>query len=225
MFNKVLSYSLNSWRYRQLFWSIIVLFLFASFVTSSVGGIITTFLLTFTIFLMLRAVAIADHWRKFLQGLVIVALGFSLSNFLIEDSLISQYFSSFADLIYAIYLACIIVILAKQLNQSKQVNSDTLTGAICVYLLTGIFWFLLYRISFEIYPGNFTKLLEDHNLIDFRLLYFSFTTLTTLGYGDITPTGSAAMGLANLEAIVGQMYPAIFVARLVSLYTVNFKSD
>ena len=51
------------------------------------------------------------------------------------------------------------------------------------------------------------------------MLYFSFTTLTTLGYGDITPVSKMTMTLSNVQAIIGQLYPAIFIARLVGLYT------
>jgi hypothetical protein len=51
------------------------------------------------------------------------------------------------------------------------------------------------------------------------VFYFSFTTLTTLGYGDVSPVNSFAMMLANAEALIGQLYPAIVIAKLVSLYT------
>jgi hypothetical protein len=52
-----------------------------------------------------------------------------------------------------------------------------------------------------------------------QMLYFSFVTLTTVGYGDISPIAPIAMTFANLEAIIGQLYPAIIIARLVSLYS------
>lgn len=220
MTNHILRYSLNRWRYRQLFAAIILLFLFVSFVTFPMSGLITSCLLTLTIFLMLRTITIAVVWQRGLLGLITIALVCSLANAMVQDPLLSHSLAVFSDGVYAIFLSCTILILAKQLNQTQQIDADILIGAICVYLLMGIFWFLLYRINYTLDSNNFTKVLDNTN---FQLLYFSFTTLTTLGYGDITPTGSAVMGLTNLEAIVGQMYPAIFVARLVSLYAANVK--
>ncbi len=55
----------------------------------------------------------------------------------------------------------------------------------------------------------------------YQLMYYSFTTLTTLGYGDIVPLNRLAMVLCNMESIIGQLYPAVFIARLVSLYSVQ----
>jgi hypothetical protein len=139
--------------------------------------------------------------------------------------MISTKISTFADIVFAIFLAGAIATLSKQLNRASQVDQDIIAGAISVYLLIGIFWFLLYRIVFNLNAENFIELQGNEGNPDFTLLYFSFTTLTTVGYGDITPTASAAMGLANLESIVGQLYPAIFVARLVSLYGVTLQDD
>ena len=225
MFKQILRHSLNSWRYRQLFWSIITLFLFVSFVDFPFAANITSFLLSLTIFLMLRTAAIAVHWRRILHGLIIAALGGSLSNIFIQNPVMSEKISTFADIVFVIFLGIAIVTLSRQLNQSIKVDQDIIMGAICVYLLIGIFWFLLYRISFVLNPANFIELQGTDNNPDFTLLYFSFTTLTTVGYGDITPTAPAAMGLANLESIMGQLYPAIFVARLVSLYTVTLQDE
>lgn len=215
--------SLNSWRYRQLFWSIISLFLFISFVQFRFTAIISSLLFSLTIFLMLRTVAIASPWRRILNGLIITALGGSLSNLLIQNPTLSEKIETVSDLIFVVFLGVAIATLSHQLNQSIKVDQDIIVGAICVYLLLGIFWFLLYRITFSINPDNFTDLQVGVDNPDFTLLYFSFTTLTTVGYGDITPTASAAMGLANLESIMGQLFPAIFIARLVGLYTVTLQ--
>ncbi|MGA1622251.1 MAG: ion channel [Synechocystis sp.] len=172
---------------------------------------------------MLRTVAIASPWRRILNGLIITALGGSLSNLLIQNPTLSEKIETVSDLIFVVFLGVAIATLSHQLNQSIKVDQDIIVGAICVYLLLGIFWFLLYRITFSINPDNFTDLQVGVDNPDFTLLYFSFTTLTTVGYGDITPTASAAMGLANLESIMGQLFPAIFIARLVGLYTVTLQ--
>ncbi|MEY2984222.1 MAG: hypothetical protein RLZZ568_839 [Cyanobacteriota bacterium] len=80
MANHILRYSLNRWRYRQLFGAIILLFLFVSFVTFPMSGLITSCLLTLTIFLMLRTITIAVVWQRGLMGLIIIALVCSLGH-------------------------------------------------------------------------------------------------------------------------------------------------
>ena len=86
------------------------------------------------------------------------------------------------------------------------------------FFLIGIVWALLYSIVGTLDPQAFSHSGDTIDLFD-SIFYFSFTTLTTLGYGDITPISDLARTLANLEAVVGTMYPAIYIARLVSLYT------
>ncbi len=98
--------------------------------------------------------------------------------------------------------------------QRTEITSDTLYGAVCVYLMLGMSWMLLYRFVETIHPGSFTGATHWSDL-----LYYSFVTLTTLGYGDITPVTSQARSLAFLEAATGTLYVAILVARLVGIYT------
>lgn len=218
MVDKSREISIKNWHYRRLFWSIIVLFVFVSFIQIEFGGVITSTLLTVTILIMVRAMTIPRAWKFGLRGLVAIALFCDVLTLFVASPLISHQLFTLADIVYAVFLGTAIITLSQQLNRTNKVDQDVLLGAISVYLLIGIFWFLLYRISFALNSNNFSQL-SVNNGEDFVLLYFSFTTLTTLGYGDITPTDSIAMGLSNMEAIIGQMYPAIFVARLVSLYT------
>jgi len=214
----------KNWRYRRLFWSIVVLFIFTSFFRIETGGLITSTLLTITILLMLKGIVTTSRWKLFLKGLVVITLGFDVLTLYLSDRTVAQGLFTLADIVYAVFLGVAVVAISKELNKAKKVDQDILLGAISVYLLIGILWFLLYRISFMLNADNFESLqVNDPN--DFILLYFSFTTLTTLGYGDITPTDSVAMGLSNMEAIIGQMYPAVFVARLVSIYTTDFEQQ
>ena len=106
----------------------------------------------------------------------------------------------------------------------KKVNGDTIKGGIAVFFLIGTVWSLLYNIVYFLDANAFSKSIEAINLFD-SMFYFSFTTLTTLGYGDITPVSDLARTLANLEAITGMMYPSIFIARLVGLYTAQEMSE
>ncbi|WP_223342436.1 MULTISPECIES: potassium channel family protein [unclassified Synechocystis] len=190
------------------------------FVKTRIGGVITSVLFTVTILVMVKNMPISSLWKTFLRGLVAITLVCDLLTLLISDPTISQRLFTWADIVYAVFFGAAVITISQQLNKAQKVDQNVLLGAISVYLLLGVFWFLLYRISYIISPTNFSELQSD-GVNNFILLYFSFTTLTTLGYGDITPTDSVAMGLSNMEAIVGQMYSVIFVARLVSLYTTD----
>ena len=99
------------------------------------------------------------------------------------------------------------------------VDANRLTGAVCVYLLLGVSIGLLNILVYKFAPDAFRGLSGDstqwHGL---DLLYYSFVTMTTLGYGDITPVAPMAKALAYLAAVVGQLYVAILIGALVGLY-------
>ena len=98
------------------------------------------------------------------------------------------------------------------------IDANRVLGAICVYLLLGLDWALICLAIAELNPGAFTGLGPGDWLQNFtELVYFSFVTLTTLGYGDISPAGPVARFLVYLEAICGQLYLAIMVAGLIGL--------
>jgi Ion channel len=88
-------------------------------------------------------------------------------------------------------------------------------GAVAAYLLLGLAWAGAYELVVQISPGAFRPPEEVRDPM--ALLYYSFVTLTTMGYGDITPVLPAARSLAISEALVGQLFPAVLIARLVSM--------
>lgn len=106
-----------------------------------------------------------------------------------------------------------------------EVTSDKIYGAICGYLLLGISWGILYNFLEVIHPGSFqmirANVTETGNFRWGDLIFFSFVTLTTVGYGDITPITAQTRSLAMVEAITGVLYVATLVARLVGLYRPN----
>jgi Ion channel len=99
------------------------------------------------------------------------------------------------------------------------VTMHRVQGAIVLYLNFALFFFVLYRLLEVLLPNPFVGLppAGSEHASGAALLYFSFTTLTTAGYGDITPLHPLVRGLANLESVIGQLYPATLLARLVSL--------
>jgi voltage-gated potassium channel len=105
---------------------------------------------------------------------------------------------------------------------SGPVDRERLAAALGLYLLVGLIFALIFTVIAELKPGSFhfaaarPEEFLARPLAD--MVYYSFVTLATLGYGDIVPLSPSARGLAVLEAIVGQMYLVVVVARLVSLY-------
>jgi hypothetical protein len=117
-----------------------------------------------------------------------------------------------------IFIAYIIVLILRHIFRQKDVTRETIYGAIVVYILIGLMWVFIYFITEFLHPNSFvfSQALADHSRR--ALYYFSFITLTTVGYGDITPISDPARSLAMLEAIVGQMYIAVLIARLVGIH-------
>ena len=98
--------------------------------------------------------------------------------------------------------------------QPGEITYHRIEGSIVVYLLAGlIFAYVFHAVYLFAGATSFNNMKGDLK----EFLYFSFTSLTTMGYGDITPVHPLARSLANLEALIGQLYPAILIARLVSM--------
>ena len=98
-----------------------------------------------------------------------------------------------------------------------RINIHRIMGAVILYLYIGLIFSSLYRLMAAFLHPSFGGLpLGRPNLAE--LLYFSLSTLTTSGYGDIVPVHPFVRSLANLESVIGQLYPATFLARLVTLH-------
>jgi hypothetical protein len=123
-----------------------------------------------------------------------------------------------------ILFAFAVISILKYIFSTQVVTRQTISAAIVVYLLIALMWTFIYRLIEILYPASFaiahSKLLNAENIY----LYFSFVTITTLGYGDITPIGSQAASLAILEAVTGQMYLVVVVAWFVGMH-VSRKSN
>jgi hypothetical protein len=126
--------------------------------------------------------------------------------------------SSLVSLIFMVILT--VVILSKVFSDTGTVTMQRVLGAIAAYLLLGLTWSVLYGLLVQLLPGAFSHTVTGAIFsADDRasITYFSFVTLTTVGYGDITPTHEITRMFAIMEALTGQLYPATLLARLVSL--------
>lgn len=148
----------------------------------------------------LAALAIASHWLHF---------------FLRQHEI-----HIVAAAAAAVFLAALVWLITGRVFRGGGINVHRIYGAIAVYLIIGILWGEFYVLIYLFEPASFyfdpaTQFGEPPIS---ELIYFSFTTLTTVGFGDIIPVHPMARSLATLEALVGQLYPAVLLARLVTLY-------
>ncbi|MEL6555660.1 MAG: ion channel [Cyanobacteria bacterium J06621_11] len=123
--------------------------------------------------------------------------------------------------IFILYLGGAAYWIGKDIFTAKEVTADTIRGGISVYLLIGFVWALFYGLVAATNPDAFSQPMftsAGEASSYQKTFHFSFTTLTTLGYGDIVPVSDIALVLTNLEAIVGQMYSTVFIAILVGGY-------
>jgi hypothetical protein len=166
--------------------------------------------------------------RHFLWAALVIAI----------PSLLSRWVDAFglADagpLVVAFFFALIAAHILTDIFSQRRVQLDHILGGINVYLLLGVLFARLH-VAVEKYNGA-SYMLGDLPLavaaermgqhLEDLLQYFSFTTLTTLGYGDIRPVSHAARVLSTTEAVLGQLFLAILIARLVSVYVSRRTSD
>jgi voltage-gated potassium channel len=173
--------------------------------------------LMFSLLLVIGIWSLRDGGRFFTIGMAFVVAGLVLN--LLAASIDSQllYFGSLAAI--SGFLLVAIVFTLKQVVFGTEISFNRLVGAVCVYLLLGTIWALAYTLVDAVSPGSFTGFsLQEGRVWDSDWLYFSFVTMTTLGYGDISPVSATARALAYMQAVFGQFYIAILVAGLVSGY-------
>jgi hypothetical protein len=126
-----------------------------------------------------------------------------------------------------LFLGYVIILVLKYLFVGQRVTADMICASLCVYLLLGVLYALAYSMLYSLDPDSFIfAFAEDDKTEVIRFggrrtlipIYYSFVTMSTLGYGDIVPTSSVARMCAALQAVVGQLYLAVLVARLVGLH-------
>ncbi len=127
--------------------------------------------------------------------------------------------SSAAAVGFLMFCAWGIAVSLRQVLTGPRVDLNRLTGAVCVYMLMALAWAIGYALIALYIDGAFSGLAGmKFDMVWPDLIYFSFVTLTTLGYGDISPVVPLAQALAYLEAMIGQMYIAILIAGLVGAH-------
>ncbi len=218
--------SRESWRHLALLISILVLFVITPIAAMFPHGVLLLNVFA-TMVLAAGSYALFEHRRLFA-----IAVGSSAVSIL-ATALLRFTQSQWAAILSH---ACVVVLIAffsisilAYVLRGGRVTVDRIFAAVCVYLLIGYAWTFAYALIEALQPGSFagadgnSAAVTPGNYVDqvLELRYFSFMTLTTVGYGDIVPRTSIARTLAALEGITGQVYLMVLVARLVGLHIVH----
>jgi len=182
--------------------------------------------------------------RIFITGILIYSVytfskkknALIISSILVVPALVFNWVSQFfptpsllitKDCFNILFFGYVIFIILLKIFRAKEITANLIFGSVCIYMLLGLQWAFIFSLLENIHPGSFnfpasnfiSTLTTDSGSNTIPVfLYYSYTTLTTLGYGDITPISPPAQSMASLEAITGQFYLTILVARLVGLH-------
>ncbi len=173
--------------------------------------------------LMMALVMLSAAWSVWggLGRVVVVGLGMGIAETMrwIHWAGILPGIAPWAALASAAIVGVFVALVLSQVFQPGPVTWHRIQGAVAVYLLFGLAWAQTYECVEALSPGAFELPRGGVGAGGWfsPLLYFSFITLTTLGYGDVLPVHPVARSLAMFEALMGQLYPAILIAKLVSL--------
>jgi len=212
----------NLGRFSALLVTLTAVFIVAPFMEDRTEGV-SALSIPFTILLLVGLYVVSGGRRRVLYtGLVLMLPALVLewlSNFVVGSSLV------FANLFFVgLFILYVAAVVFREVLSEQRVTLDTIFGGICIYLLLGIAWVMAYAAIEFWQPGSLLvggqtlQSLHGDQVRFPEFLYYSFVTMTTLGYGDIVAQSAPARAFSAAEAIVGQLYIAIFVARLVGLH-------
>ncbi len=207
-------------KYATLYTALILFMLLAPFMIGIKSPLVPLFFYG-VILSVLRLLNLKKKTFRLFFGLALIAFSFDFIATRIVFPITGEVAISLkliSTAAYLLFLAGAIRFLLIRIFLEENVTTDTIKGGIAVYFMIGIFWALLYGV---LITCNAQALTLEEPIVFIDLLYFSFTTLSTLGYGDIAPSTGMARNLAVLEAVFGQLYIAILVARIVGLHSMK----
>lgn len=183
----------------------------------SIGGAPAIRGLVFSGLLLIGVWSLRGGKRFFRSGMTFVIGGVLLNMLAAQMQSPFLLWGSLASLIGFLLVAILFTL--RQVAIPSHINANRIAGAVCIYLMLGVIWALSYAMLELAMPGSFAGFTAwTDRGFDSEWLYFSFVTMTTLGYGDLLPVSATARAMAYLQAIFGQFYIAVLVAGLVSAY-------
>jgi hypothetical protein len=216
--------SIAKGRYAFLLVCILLLFVLYPFTSGDVFGIGVLDVLT-TLILLVATYILGRKGHR-VAVVVLLAIPAVVVGWL-TYAIRSQMINAVADVLSILFFTTITLMILADVLKDERITGEKIYGAICAYLLMGLIWSFSYDLLETLHKESFSivraadkvGLQRTENFgADSDLAYYSFITLTTLGYGDICPRTATARSLASLEALVGQLYLAVLVSRLVGLH-------
>ena len=209
----------------ELLIALALLFFLFPFVEEVKGGDLIVSIL-FSLVLFAAILAVADRKRVLLIALVLAvpAVGGRWINHVRPD-LVPPAVFLVGGLVLIIF---VVAHLLRFVLRAPSVTTEVLCASISAYLMLGLMWTMAYWLVDQLTPGgafSFNTNAGARSMNGFTGFYFSFITLSTVGYGDITPVSRIARWLAALEAMTGLLYVAVLIARLVALYSSPKSND
>ncbi|MGB5745998.1 MAG: potassium channel family protein [Desulfobacterales bacterium] len=182
------------------------------------GWVSTKILLDVFLTAILFALIFAVRSNRFQMIIgVILALPLILTTWASYFILITS-FGFVTQIFAALFFGFAAVNILRRMIKQQEVTRETIFAAIVAYLLIGLMWAFLYMLLEKLIPGSFSFPDKGVRTTTMHFEYFSFVTITTLGYGDISPLTNKASALAMLEALIGQIYLVVLVAWLVGMH-------
>jgi voltage-gated potassium channel len=210
--------SITQGKFLYLLVSLLLFLLLAPFFYGTFIGLIIMDI-AYSVVLLAAVFAVGEKRQMFTLALVLAlpTIAARWLNYFLQNDPLALVGKSLAIL----FLVFIAITVLFHVLKDEEVTADKIYGALVVYLLIGITWGLLFTVIEGIRPQSF--LLGDFQRANIRdmsthFTYYSFVTLTTLGYGDITPLTPTAKAFSFVEAVFGQIYIAVLIARLVGLH-------
>ena len=214
-------------RYGTLLLALVMLMLMQLTVDTTVGQYLLEAIFIAVLIAGLRAIETQKGLLGFEVLLLLVGVVLSIAGTVTNNTPLF-FIGNACRVVFMIMVALTILI---DLFRGRKVSGDTLAGAVCVYLLIAVIWGYFYLLIEVMVPGSFS-FTQGHARMQlwisqefFPFFYFSMVTITTVGYGDMSPVSSEAQTFATIEALIGQIYLTILVARLVGMYIVHQQSD
>lgn len=217
----------EAWRVStvKLLIALILLFAATPFVEELPNGdLVESGLVTLVMLASLIAVARSPRVLMAAALLVVPAIVGKWLHYLFPSHVSPHYFLVFGMAFFGFTIYRIL----RFILQTTHVDAEVLSAGIVVYLMLGMFWSQAYMLQAQLNPDSFRFPAignSERHMDGFNAFYFSFTTLTTVGFGDVIPASKVARTLAIMESVTGTLYLAILISRLVGRYSSPTRTD
>lgn len=214
-------------RFLFLFLALLLPYLIHPLIATEVVGIVILDL-AFSLVLIMGVFAVSERKHLAVTALALVILAQALT--WTSHAISNHFLILTGTAVNGLYLAYTVSLLLQHVIRSRYPTANTIFAALCIYLLLGFIWAFVYSFLQDVSPGSFyfdQRLFTDTTLSPdgghlfselYYFIYFSFTTLTTLGFGDIMPASPWSRMFVSMEAVLGQLYLVVMVTYLIGLH-------